>query len=46
MKKVIPIEEDEQEIAIFLPTERFKKSGKAKFGLTAKGNSDNGNSRI
>ena len=30
MKKVIPIEEDEQEIAIFLPTERFKKSGKAK----------------
>ena len=30
MRKVIPIEEDEQEIAIFLPTERFKKSGKAK----------------
>ena len=29
MRKVIPIEEDEQEIAIFLPTERFKKSGKA-----------------
>ena len=29
MKKVIPIEEDEQEIAIFLPTERFKKAGKA-----------------
>ena len=30
MRKVIPIEEDEHEIAIFLPTERFKKSGKAK----------------
>ena len=30
MRKVIPIEEDEQEIAIFLPTERFKKSGKTK----------------
>ena len=30
MRKVVPIEEDEQEIAIFLPTERFKKSGKAK----------------
>ena len=30
MRKVIPIEEDEQEIAIFLPTERFRKSGKAK----------------
>ena len=30
MRKVIPIKEDEQEIAIFLPTERFKKSGKAK----------------
>ena len=29
MKKVIPIEEDEQEIAIFLPTEKFKKTGKA-----------------
>ena len=29
MRKVIPIEEDEQEIAIFLPTERFKKAGKA-----------------
>ena len=29
MKKVIPIEEDEQEIAIFLPTERFRKAGKA-----------------
>ena len=30
MRKVVPIEENEQEIAIFLPTERFKKSGKAK----------------
>ena len=30
MRKVIPIEEDEQEIAIFLPTERFRKSAKAK----------------
>ena len=29
MRKVIPIKEDEQEIAIFLPTERFKKAGKA-----------------
>ena len=29
MRKVVPIEEDEQEIAIFLPTERFKKAGKA-----------------
>ena len=29
MKKINPIEEDEQEIAIFLPTERFKKAGKA-----------------
>ena len=30
MRKVIPIEEDEQEIAIFLPTEKFKKAGKSK----------------
>ena len=30
MRRVIPIEEDEQEIAIFLPTERFRKSAKAK----------------
>ena len=30
MRKVVPIEEDEQEIAIFLPTERFKKAGKTK----------------
>jgi len=29
MRKVIPIEEDEREIAIFLPTEKFKKTGKA-----------------
>ena len=29
MLKVVPIEEDEQEIAIFLPTEKFKKAGKA-----------------
>ena len=30
MRKVVPIEENEQEIAIFLPTERFKKAGKTK----------------
>ena len=30
MRRVVPIEENEQEIAIFLPTERFKKSAKAK----------------
>ena len=30
MRKVIPIEDNEQEIAIFLPTERFKESGKTK----------------
>jgi hypothetical protein len=30
MRKVVPIEENEQEIAIFLPTERFKKSAKAR----------------
>ena len=29
MRKVVPIEENEQEIAIFLPTERFRKSAKA-----------------
>ena len=29
MKKVVPIEESEQEVAIFLPTERFKKSSRA-----------------
>ena len=30
MRRVVPIEENEQEIAIFLPTERFKKSAKAR----------------
>ena len=30
MRRVVPIEENEQEIAIFLPTERFRKSAKAK----------------
>ena len=30
MRKVVPIEENEQEIAIFLPTERFRKAGKSK----------------
>ena len=30
MRRVVPIEENEQEIAIFLPTERFKKAGKTK----------------
>ena len=30
MRKVIPIEENEQELAIFLPLERFKKASKAK----------------
>ncbi len=30
MRKVVPIKENEQEIAIFLPTERFRKSAKAK----------------
>ena len=28
MKRIVPIKEDEREIAIFLPTERFKKAGK------------------
>jgi hypothetical protein len=28
MKRVVPIEESEQEIAIFLPLERFKKASK------------------
>ena len=37
MRKVIPIEEDEQEIAIFLPTERFRKSGKAKVWSDSEG---------
>ena len=30
VRKVIPIEKDEQEIAIFLPLERFKKSSKSR----------------
>ena len=30
MKRIIAIKEDEREIAIFLPTERFKKAGKTK----------------
>ena len=30
MRRVVPIEENEQEIPIFLPTERFKKSAKAR----------------
>ena len=30
VRKVIPIEEQEKEIAIFLPLERFKKAGKSK----------------
>ena len=30
MRKVIPIEQDEQEIAIFLPLERFRKASKSK----------------
>ncbi len=30
MRKVVPIKEDEQEIAIFLPTERFRKASKSK----------------
>ena len=37
MKKVIPIEENEQEIAIFLPTERFIKSGKSKVWSESEG---------
>ena len=36
MKKVVSIEESEQEIAIFLPTERFKKSGKTKVWADSK----------
>ena len=32
VRKVIPIEEKEQELAIFLPLERFKKASKAKVG--------------
>ena len=29
MRRVIPIEENEQEIAIFLPLERFRKASKS-----------------
>ena len=29
MRKVIPIQEDEQELAIFLPLERFRKASKS-----------------
>ena len=37
MKKVVTIEENEQEIAIFLPTEKFKKTGKAQVWSDSKG---------
>jgi len=36
MKKVVPIEESEQEIAIFLPTEKFKKAGKTQVWADSK----------
>jgi hypothetical protein len=36
-KKVIQIEEDEKEIAIFLPLERFKKSSKSSVWGDSKG---------
>jgi|TARA_R110000744_G_scaffold324821_2_gene430650 hypothetical protein len=36
-KKVIQIEEDEKELAIFLPLERFKKSSKSKVWSDSKG---------
>ena len=36
MRKVIPIEEKEQELAIFLPLERFKKASKAKVWADSK----------
>ena len=36
MRKVIPIEENEQELAIFLPLERFKKASKAKVWADSK----------
>ena len=35
-KKVIPIEEKEQEIAIFLPLERFKKAARTKVWADSK----------
>ena len=36
VRKVIPIEEQEKEIAIFLPLERFKKAGKSKVWADSK----------
>ena len=36
VRKVIPIEKDEQEIAIFLPLERFKKSSKSRVWADSK----------
>ena len=37
MRKVIPIEKDEQELAIFLPLERFKKTSKSKvWGMSSR----------
>ena len=36
MRKVIPIEEKEQELAIFLPLERFKKASRAKVWADSK----------
>jgi hypothetical protein len=38
MKKVVPIEESEQEIAIFLPLERFKKASKSSVWADSKRN--------
>tara|TARA_Y100001951_G_C11251019_1_gene246377 strand:+ start:407 stop:1006 length:600 start_codon:yes stop_codon:yes gene_type:complete len=37
MKKVVPIAEDEQELAIFLPLERFKKASKSKVWAASTG---------
>jgi hypothetical protein len=37
MKKIIPIEKNEQELAIFLPLERFKKASKTKvWGISSR----------
>ena len=36
MKKVVPIEESEQEIAIFLPTEKFKKASRTQVWADSK----------
>ena len=36
MRKVVPIEENEQEIAIFLPTERFKKASRTQVWADSK----------